>query len=69
MKMGPLCKASWLLMVIGSINWGLIAIDPTWNVVNMLLNSVPVVETIVYGLVGLSGVYALVGMFKCKGCK
>ena len=69
MKMGPLCKASWLLMMIGAINWGLIAIDPTWNVVNMILGGAPVVERIVYGLVGLSGVYSLVGMIKCKGCK
>jgi uncharacterized membrane protein YuzA (DUF378 family) len=58
--------AFWLL-VIGGLNWGLVALGSwmggNWNVVNLLLGSWPVVENIVYLLVGLS---ALVLMFSKK---
>lgn len=67
--MGTLCKLSFVLMVIGALNWGLVAIDPTWNVVELLLGQWPVVARVVYGLVGLAGVYSLVGMLGCKDCK
>ncbi len=63
-----LCKLAWLLVVVGALNWGLVAINPTWNVVNMLVGSWPMVERVVYGLVGVAGVFKIVGAFMCKGC-
>ena len=52
------------LVVIGGINWGLVGLGAfagsNWNVVNMLLGSMPQVEWIVYILVGLSAVWMLV---------
>lgn len=43
------------LTAIGSMNWGLKPLNV--NVVNALLKSVPVAETITYVAVGVSGAY------------
>ncbi len=69
MEHSKLDWAAWILLVIGGLNWGLIAINPAWNVVNMLLGSWPGVERTVYGLVGLSALYGLWGAYKMKGGK
>ncbi len=53
---------AFILVVVGALNWGLVGIGG-WNVVNALLGSWPVVEKIVYILVGLS---ALVLVFTHK---
>lgn len=56
---------AYILVIIGALNWGLVAIGGfvgrNLNVVNLLLGSWPMVEWIVYLLVGLAGVYMLVG--------
>lgn len=57
-----LSQATWWLMVVGSINWGLSAFG--LNLVNMIVGSVPMLEMIVYVLVGLSGVYALLKKYQ-----
>ncbi len=44
-----------ILVVVGSLNWGLTVLG--WNVVDMLLGSWPMVMDVVYGLVGLSGLW------------
>ena len=46
--------AEWLL-IIGGLNWLLFAFG--FNLVTALLGSIPILETIVYVLVGLSAVY------------
>lgn len=62
------------LLVIGGINWGLVGVamllaeTPNWNVINLLLGSVPTLEAVVYILVGLAALMMLVKS-KCKGCK
>ncbi len=60
-----------LLIVVGGLNWGLIAINADWNLVNMLFGSWPMVERIVYGVVGLAAIWVLVTLFTCcrPGCK
>jgi len=64
---------AWILVMVGGINWGLIGIGgfagANWNLVNMILGSWPMVEWIVYVLVGLSAVYEIV-MHKtlCRQC-
>ena len=54
-----------ILVIVGALNWGLVAIGgflgTNLNIVNLLLGSWPMVEWIVYLLVGLAGVYMLVG--------
>lgn len=53
-------KISRLLVIIGGLNWGLVGLGMlmkgNWNVVNMLLGSWPMVEGIVYLLVGIATV-------------
>lgn len=57
-----------VLVIIGGLNWGLIAINPDWNLVNMALGAWPVVERVVYGVVGVAALERLVKLFMCKGC-
>ena len=57
---------AWWLVVVGAVNWGLYGLGMLlggtgWNVVNMLLGSWPLVENIVYVLVGASGLWLLWG--------
>jgi len=51
-----------ILVVVGAINWGLFAISPGAELVQYL--SVGWLITIVYALVGLSGVWELIKLFK-----
>ena len=57
---------AWWLVLIGAINWGLVGLGywlggANWNIVSMILGTWPVVENLVYVLVGLSGVWLLWG--------
>lgn len=59
-----------ILVIVGGINWGLVGLGMllgktvvSWNLVNMLLGSMPTAEAIVYVLVGVS---AVLMMFHCK---
>lgn len=51
------------LVYIGAINWLLVGIGyffkANLNIVNLILGSVPVLEAIVYILVGLSALYLI----------
>ena len=65
------CKAALVLAIIGALNWGLVGLGGflgrDLNLVHMLLGAWPVVEWIVYLLVGVSGVVvAFHG--KCPQC-
>ena len=58
---------AFLLVVVGALNWGLSALG--FNVVEMLLGSMPGVVKIVYLLVGASAVWLLVShKGDCKVC-
>jgi len=63
-----------ILLVIGGLNWGILGVGMLmgndWNVVNMLLNSWPMVEAIVYVVVGVAAIVKLFGCpcAKCKAC-
>ena len=62
----PLSGASCILLIVGGLNWGLVGLSDlvsagsNWNVVNLLLGSWPMVEALVYVLVGLAAVYSLI---------
>lgn len=64
---------SWLLLVIGALNWGLIGLGNLfgndWDVVNRIIGSWPALESIVYILVGIAGLMLLFGGCKCEKCK
>jgi uncharacterized protein len=73
MKNKWLHMVSWILIIVGALNWGLEGLGGfmggNWNVVNLILGSWPAVEWIVYILVGLAGVYELIVHRKnCKMC-
>ncbi len=57
-----LSQVSWWLMVVGALNWGLTAFG--MNLVAMLFGSIPMVEMVVYVLVGLAGVYSVLNHFE-----
>lgn len=67
------CKAACVLLVIGGLNWGLIGLGgflgKDLNVVSMLLGSWPMVEWLVYVLVGVSAVLAILGPKYCPCSK
>lgn len=52
-----------VLSIIGGINWGLVGIGyfikTNLNVVNLIFGSIPVLENIIYILVGLSALMVL----------
>ncbi len=48
-----------ILVIVGALNWGLVGAF-RYNLVEMLLGSVPVLFMLVYILVGIAGVYELV---------
>jgi len=66
---------SFVLLAVGGLNWGLVGAgwlmsDADWNVVHMLLGAWPVVEALVYVLVGLSALYLVFTHAKdCRTCK
>ena len=53
-----------VLVIVGAINWGLVGLQGllnagNLNIVNLLLRSIPILENIVYLLVGLAGLYTI----------
>lgn len=57
-----------LLVVVGALNWGLVGLF-NFNLVMYVLGSWPMVEKVVYVLVGLSAVYLLLThKGDCKIC-
>lgn len=68
--MKVLHKIAFILVVIGALNWGLVGINPGWNLVSLLLGSWPMVVSVVYILVGLSALVLLFTHKKdCKACE
>lgn len=64
---------SWILVIVGALNWGLIGIGAfmgeSWNLVAMLLGGWPEVEWLVYVLVGIAAVYSVLTHKKtCREC-
>jgi len=54
------------LVVVGALNWGLVGAF-NFNLVNTLLGGWPMVERVVYVLVGLAALFML-AMCHCKAC-
>ena len=58
---------AFVLVIVGGLNWGLTALG--FNLVTMIFGSWPMVEQLVYILVGLSAVYlAITHKGDCKMC-
>ena len=71
-KKCSLATIAWVLVLVGGLNWGLVGvgqlIGTNLNVVNLLLGSWPMVESIVYLVVGICTIISIVGC-SCKTCK
>jgi len=67
--MGKKCTlhmVAWVLVLVGALNWGLVGLFG-FNLVMKLLGSWPMVERVVYVLVGVSAVLAMMES-SCKAC-
>lgn len=65
--MKSLHKVTFILLVIGGLNWLLVAFD--FNLVDMLFGAGSTLSMLVYILVGLSAVYEVVTHKQnCKNC-
>lgn len=57
-----------MLVIIGALNWGLIGLgmlmDAELNAVNMIVGFSPVLEAVIYLLVGLAGLYTIWTAYK-----
>jgi uncharacterized protein len=66
--METLHKVAYMLLWVGGLNWGLVALF-NFNLVTAVLGSWPMLVTLVYVLVGASAVYsAMTHMTDCKIC-
>ena len=61
-KMKIIDKIALVLIIIGAINWGLIALF-NLDLVALLFGEMTVLSRIVYGLVGLSGLWGIKLLF------
>lgn len=59
MKKTALDIVFFVLVIIGGINWGLIGINGSWNVVNLLFGSFEWLERTIYVLVGLASIWSI----------
>lgn len=71
--MSKLHSITFILAIVGALNWGLVGLGGffggNWNLVNLILGSWPVVENIVYVLVGASAVSLIVShKATCRAC-
>ncbi len=65
--MKGLHTVTFILLVVGGLNWGLAALG--YNVVDMVLGAGSTLATLVYLLVGVSAVVELVSHKKdCRSC-
>ncbi len=58
MKLNVLDITALVLVIIGGINWGLVALG--YNLVDMILGSLPWLVSVVYLVVGLAAIYLAV---------
>lgn len=55
-------KIALILIVIGAINWGLIGLF-NFNLVAMIFGDMTIMARIIYGLVGISGIWRIKLLF------
>ncbi len=67
-------KLAFVLVIVGALNWGLVGVGMFmgvaggYNLVSMIFGSMPMVQAVVYVLVGVAAVVKLIGC-KCAKCK
>jgi len=64
---------AWILLLVGGLNWLLVGLGGflggSWNIVYLVFGSFPVLEWLIYVLVGLAAVYEIFTHKKnCRSC-
>ncbi len=59
-KLTPIDMLAIALVIIGGLNWGLYALNPSYNLVSILLGWMPILEKVVYVVVALAAIYLAV---------
>jgi uncharacterized membrane protein YuzA (DUF378 family) len=59
--------ALWLV-IIGALNWGLVGLF-SWNLVASIFGDMSFLSRVIYVLVGISGIWLIVDMFRSKETK
>jgi uncharacterized membrane protein YuzA (DUF378 family) len=57
-KMNTVDWIAIILLIVGGLNWGLVGIFQ-WDLVQAVLGSIPILQRIVYVLVGLAAIYKI----------
>lgn len=61
-------KTAYALVIVGALNWGLVGLF-NFNLVMAIFGTWPMIERLIYILVGLSAIYeAMIHMSYCKYC-
>lgn len=68
MKMNALDWVSWVLVLVGGLNWGLVGFFD-WNLVDAIFGDASTASRVVYAVVGLAAVYIVVMMAAKAGKK
>ena len=76
---GTTLRVNWLdwlsliLVIVGALNWGLVGLGnylgANWNLVALLFGWAPVLENLVYVIVGLAGLYELYFAFQLRAAQ
>lgn len=56
-----------VLMVVGSLNWGLVGFFK-YNLVDHIFGHMSMLSRVIYALVGLAGLYGIGLICRCCGC-
>lgn len=64
-KLNNIDKLSFILVLIGALNWGLLGLL-NFNLVNVIFGGIPFLARMIYILVGLSAVNIIVFIFRSK---
>ena len=64
-KFNLLDKITFILVLIGALNWGLVGLG-NFDLVNSVFGFIPLVQKIIYVLIGLAGLNIILLMFKAK---
>lgn len=63
MKYNAVDWVSFVLVIVGALNWGLVGIFQ-YNLVNAIFGAGSAISRIIYALVGLAGVYTIYALSK-----
>jgi uncharacterized membrane protein YuzA (DUF378 family) len=62
---GIVCVVAMILLIIGGINWGLVGLL-NLDLVALIFGKMPIVQKLIYILVGVAAVYTAFKWVRCK---